>query len=254
MLDRQGYRPNVGIILLNQKNEVFWAKRIRENSWQFPQGGINYGENPTQAMYRELYEELGLKPGHVRILARTRDWLRYNVPDNYIRRDSRGIYHGQKQIWFLLRLMAHESKISLRATSHPEFDAWRWSTYWVPLDLVIEFKHQVYLRALQELRIQLDLKLVRDFQKRSGHSKKTDSKSGLYRRSRHRRANGQAVEESCKSAIHSASNSASKDAKKPRFTHKGSTATKHKKTASKFRTGQESTDKSSSPRKYYKRP
>ena len=90
MLDREGYRPNVGIILVNQKNEVFWGKRIREHAWQFPQGGINYGENPVQAMYRELYEEVGLLPERVRILGRTRDWLRYDVPGNFIRRDSRG--------------------------------------------------------------------------------------------------------------------------------------------------------------------
>ena len=151
MLDREGYRPNVGIILVNQKNEVFWGKRIREHSWQFPQGGIKYGETPVQAMYRELQEEVGLKPEHVRILGRTRDWLRYNVPDNFVRRDSRGHYKGQKQIWFLLRLVGKDADVSLRATHHPEFDAWRWHTYWVPLDVVIEFKRDVYNRALQEL-------------------------------------------------------------------------------------------------------
>jgi|GEM_PF-12317 len=151
MLDREGYRPNVGIILVNQKNEVFWGKRIREHSWQFPQGGIKYGETPVQAMYRELQEEVGLKPEHVRILGRTRDWLRYNVPDNFVRRDSRGHYKGQKQIWFLLRLVGKDADVSLRATHHPEFDAWRWHTYWVPLDVVIEFKRDVYHRALQEL-------------------------------------------------------------------------------------------------------
>ena len=151
MLDREGYRPNVGIILVNQKNEVFWGKRIREHSWQFPQGGIKYGESPVQAMYRELREEVGLLPEHVRILGRTRNWLRYNVPSEFIRRDSRGIYKGQKQIWFLLRLVGRDSDVCLRATRHPEFDAWRWSHYWVPLDAVIEFKRDVYTQALNEL-------------------------------------------------------------------------------------------------------
>lgn len=151
MLDREGYRPNVGIILLNQDNEVFWAKRIREKSWQFPQGGIQRGESPTKAMYRELYEEIGLKPEHVRILGRTRTWLRYNVPDHFIRRDSKGIYKGQKQIWFLLRLEARDSSISLRTNSMPEFDAWMWHPFWVPLDAVIEFKREVYRDALNEL-------------------------------------------------------------------------------------------------------
>ena len=74
MLDRDGFRPNVGIILLNQKNQVFWGKRIRTHSWQFPQGGIDRGESPEQAMFRELHEEVGLKPDHVRVVARTRDW------------------------------------------------------------------------------------------------------------------------------------------------------------------------------------
>jgi putative (di)nucleoside polyphosphate hydrolase len=151
MLDREGYRPNVGIILVNQKNQVFWGKRVREHAWQFPQGGIKFGESPAQAMFRELHEEVGLKPEHVRILGRTKDWLRYDVPDHFIRRDSRGHYRGQKQIWFLLRLVGRDCDVSLRATSHPEFDAWRWSHYWVSLDSVIDFKRDVYKQALAEL-------------------------------------------------------------------------------------------------------
>jgi putative (di)nucleoside polyphosphate hydrolase len=151
MLDREGFRPNVGIILLNQRNQVFWGKRIRTHSWQFPQGGIKYGETPEQAMFRELQEEIGLRPEHVRIVARTRDWLRYEVPDHFIRRESRGHYKGQKQIWFLLQLLGRDSDVDLRATNHPEFDAWRWNEYWVPLDVVIEFKRGVYQLALNEL-------------------------------------------------------------------------------------------------------
>jgi putative (di)nucleoside polyphosphate hydrolase len=151
MLDREGYRPNVGIILTNQRFEVFWGKRIREHSWQFPQGGIKKGETPEEAMFRELYEEVGLKPEHVRILGRTRDWLRYDVPKQWVRREWRGTYKGQKQIWFLLRLTGRDSDISLRATPKPEFDAWRWSNYWVPLESVIEFKRMVYEQALTEL-------------------------------------------------------------------------------------------------------
>jgi putative (di)nucleoside polyphosphate hydrolase len=151
MLDRDGFRPNVGIILLNQKNQVFWGKRIRTHSWQFPQGGIDRGESPEQAMFRELHEEVGLKPDHVRIVARTRDWLRYEVPDRFIRRESRGHYRGQKQIWFLLQLVGFDTDLNLRATDHPEFDAWRWNDYWVPLDVVVEFKRGVYEMALTEL-------------------------------------------------------------------------------------------------------
>jgi|LauGreDrversion4_2_1035121.scaffolds.fasta_scaffold01635_3 putative (di)nucleoside polyphosphate hydrolase len=151
MLDRDGFRPNVGIILLNQRSQVFWGKRIRTHSWQFPQGGIDRGENPEQAMFRELHEEVGLHPHHVQVLARTRDWLRYEVPDRYIRRDARGHYKGQKQIWFLLQLVGHDWDLNLRATDHPEFDAWRWNDYWVPLDVVVEFKRGVYEMALNEL-------------------------------------------------------------------------------------------------------
>lgn len=151
MLDREGYRPNVGIVLVNQQDEVFWGKRIREHSWQFPQGGIKKGETPEQAMFRELHEEVGLRPEHVHIIGRTRDWLRYEVPKQWVRREWRGTYKGQKQIWFLLRLVGRDTDISLRASEHPEFDAWRWSSYWVPLESVIEFKRSVYERALNEL-------------------------------------------------------------------------------------------------------
>lgn len=151
MLDRDGYRPNVGIVILNRQNQVFWGKRVREHSWQFPQGGIKQGETPEQAMYRELAEEVGLLPEHVQILGRTRDWLKYDVPTNWVRREWRGTYRGQKQIWFLLRLTGRDADVCLRSTNHPEFDAWRWSDYWLPLDTVIEFKRGVYEAALSEL-------------------------------------------------------------------------------------------------------
>jgi putative (di)nucleoside polyphosphate hydrolase len=151
MLDREGYRPNVGIILCNARNEVFWGKRIREHAWQFPQGGIKRGESPEEAMYRELQEEVGLVAEHVKILGRTRDWLRYDVPEQWVRREWRGNYKGQKQIWYLLRLTGGDHHVQLRASSHPEFDAWRWSQYWVPLESVVEFKRDVYQQALAEL-------------------------------------------------------------------------------------------------------
>ena len=151
MLDRDGFRPNVGIVLLNQQNQVFWGKRVRTHSWQFPQGGIDRGENPEQAMFRELHEEVGLQPEQVRVVARTRNWLRYEVPDRFIRRESRGFYKGQKQIWYLLQLLGNDWDLNLRATEKPEFDAWRWNDYWVPLEVVVEFKRDVYEMALTEL-------------------------------------------------------------------------------------------------------
>lgn len=151
MIDRDGYRPNVGIIICNSKNEVFWGKRIREHSWQFPQGGLKPGETPERAMYRELQEEVGLSRQHVKVLGRTRDWLRYDVPEQWVRRDWRGNYRGQKQIWYLLRLVGRDCDVHLRASEKPEFDAWRWNDYWVPLESVIEFKREVYQQALNEL-------------------------------------------------------------------------------------------------------
>lgn len=167
MLDKEGFRPNVGIILVNRKNQVFWGKRIRTHSWQFPQGGIDRGERPLDAMYRELHEEVGLQPEQVRVLARTRDWLRYEVPNRFVRRDSRGIYKGQKQIWFLLQMLGHDWEVNLRATEKPEFDAWRWNDYWVPLDVVIEFKRGVYKDALSELECFLPSVLGRGGSRRS---------------------------------------------------------------------------------------
>jgi len=151
MLDRDGYRPNVGIVIVNSRNEVFWGKRIREHSWQFPQGGIKQGESPEQAMFRELYEEVGLRPEHVQVITRTREWLRYDVPKHWVKREWRSTYRGQKQIWYLLRLLGRDTDISLRASGHPEFDAWRWTDFWVPLESVIEFKRGVYKSALNEL-------------------------------------------------------------------------------------------------------
>ncbi len=151
MLDRDGYRPNVGIVLANARNEVFWGKRVNQHAWQFPQGGIKHGESPEQAMFRELEEEVGLRPGHVRILGRTRQWLRYEVPEKWVRRDWRGRYRGQKQIWYLLRMVGRDCDVQLRACEKPEFDAWRWHEYWIPLEAVIDFKRDVYQQALTEL-------------------------------------------------------------------------------------------------------
>ena len=151
MLDKEGYRPNVGIILANPRNEVFWGKRVNQHAWQFPQGGIQHGETPLQAMFRELEEEIGLQRGHVRILGRTREWLRYEVPEKWLRRDCKGAYRGQKQIWFLLRMVGRDCDVKLRASGHPEFDAWRWHDYWIPLETVIDFKRDVYRQALIEL-------------------------------------------------------------------------------------------------------
>jgi len=151
MIDRDGYRSNVGIVLCNARGEVFWGKRVKQDAWQFPQGGIQSGETPEQAMYRELQEETGLLPQHVTILGRTREWLRYDVPQSWVKRDCRGIYRGQKQIWYLLKLVGRDCDVRLRASDHPEFDAWRWHNYWQPAREVVDFKQEVYRLALGEL-------------------------------------------------------------------------------------------------------
>ena len=151
MIDSEGYRANVGIILCNSDRRLFWAKRIRQRSWQFPQGGIQWDESPQEAMFRELAEEVGLQPQHVEIIGCTRGWLRYRLPKRLIRRHSKPTCIGQKQVWFLLRMVGRESDVRLDTSERPEFDHWRWVDYWYPPKAVVPFKRQVYLRALREL-------------------------------------------------------------------------------------------------------
>lgn len=151
MIDSNGYRANVGIILTNEARQVFWAKRIGHNAWQFPQGGIKITESPEEAMYRELQEETGLLPEYVEIMGCTRNWLRYNLPRRYIRRNQSPICIGQKQIWFMLKMQCDEACVALDACDTPEFEHWRWVDYWKPSREVIFFKRNVYKRALNEL-------------------------------------------------------------------------------------------------------
>ena len=151
MIDVDGFRPNVGIMLANSKGQVFWARRIGQDSWQFPQGGIQKNESPEQALYRELHEEVGLESGHVRIIACTRGWLRYRLPQRLVRRDSKPVCVGQKQKWFLLQMLAEDSQVQVSNTSSPEFDGWQWVSYWYPLGQVVSFKREVYRRAMKEL-------------------------------------------------------------------------------------------------------
>lgn len=151
------YRKNAGIILLNHDNEVLWARRLHpQNAWQFPQGGINPDEDPINAMYRELKEEIGLLKSDVEYIAETKDWLTYELPEKYIRYDTNEMIVGQKQKWFLLRLISDDSHIKLDYALKPEFDAWKWVDFWYPLEHVIEFKKAVYQKALEELSVYLD--------------------------------------------------------------------------------------------------
>lgn len=151
MIDSEGFRSNVGIIVCNDFGNLLWTRRIGQNSWQFAQGGVDPGESAEQAMYRELTEELGLTKSDVRILGVTKEWLKYRLPNRYIRQDSLPLCIGQKQKWFMLKLTSKESNIHFDETGHPEFDHFMWVSYWYPLRQVIAFKREVYRKALVEL-------------------------------------------------------------------------------------------------------
>jgi len=153
VIDSDGFRPNVGIIVMHPilVGQVLLAKRIGQEAWQFPQGGIKRGESPEDACFRELEEELGLKRRQVELIGVTRDWMRYLLPKHLVRRGNKPLCIGQTQRWFLLRLAVDDSKVRLDANASPEFDDWRWVEYWQPVQQVIYFKREVYAQALAEL-------------------------------------------------------------------------------------------------------
>ena len=146
-IDRHGFRANVGIVLMRDSRELFLGGRVGGRGWQFPQGGVNRGERVEEALFRELTEEIGLRSEHVEVLGSTRGWLRYRLPRQYVR--DRCI--GQKQRWFLLKLVGDESKLRFDLTNQPEFERWRWTDYWTPVREVVYFKRRVYVRALESL-------------------------------------------------------------------------------------------------------
>lgn len=150
MIDNEGYRPNVGIVICNCQGQVFWARRYGQNSWQFPQGGIKSGETAEQAMYRELFEEVGLRNKDVRILSSTSNWLRYKLPKRLVRWETKPVCIGQKQKWFLLQLMCSDADINMLLNSTPEFDSWRWVSFWYPVRQVVSFKKDVYRWVMKE--------------------------------------------------------------------------------------------------------
>ena len=151
MIDKDGFRSNIGIIVINADKKVLWAKRAGTvNAWQFPQGGIHEGELPLEAMYRELKEELGLLPSQVQVLAESTHWLRYRLPPRFQRSGEETRCIGQKQKWFLLSLLVEDACIRVDAATPPEFDEWKWVDYWQPLKEVIFFKLRVYEKILRE--------------------------------------------------------------------------------------------------------
>jgi putative (di)nucleoside polyphosphate hydrolase len=151
VVDKAGYRLNVGIIIINQDGLAFWGRRVGHDAWQFPQGGVSVNESATEAMYRELYEEVGLDRQDVEFLGVTKRWLKYRLPKQYIRQGTKPRVIGQKQKWFLLSLKSSSRKIRLNLSDSPEFDSWRWVDLTLPPEEVIYFKRQVYRQATKEL-------------------------------------------------------------------------------------------------------
>jgi putative (di)nucleoside polyphosphate hydrolase len=151
VIDSDGYRANVGIVLMQGAGEVFLGRRTGGRGWQFPQGGMRRGEQLEDALFRELHEEVGLRTEDVDVLGRTADWIRYRLPQKFVRRNRHPICIGQKQRWFLLRLRREDVQFTFDSTAEPEFDQWRWAPYWEPVREVIYFKRPVYTQALTEL-------------------------------------------------------------------------------------------------------
>ena len=152
------YRPCVGIMLLNSKGEAWIGRRFEKQNddgigkwWQMPQGGIDEGEDLLTAAKRELYEETGVTK--VTILAQSKDWHTYDLPEHLIGKSWKGKYRGQKQMWFVFRFEGDDSEITLKLPGQKqEFDEWRWAKMDELLDVIIPFKREVYTSVLAEFR------------------------------------------------------------------------------------------------------
>jgi putative (di)nucleoside polyphosphate hydrolase len=151
VIDSDGYRANVGIVLMHGAGEVFLGRRTGGRGWQFPQGGVRRGEQLEDALYRELHEEVGIHRADVELVGRTVEWIRYRLPQKFVRRNRHPVCIGQKQRWFLLRLKREDAQFAFDSTAEPEFDQWRWASWWEPVREVIYFKRPVYTQALTEL-------------------------------------------------------------------------------------------------------
>lgn len=143
------FRPGVGMMIINNEDKVFVGKRVdsKANGWQMPQGGIDLGETPSSAAMREMEEEIG--SGNGKIIAESKNWYSYRVPDFLIPKLWDGQYCGQKQKWFLIRFLGKDSDINLN-TEHPEFNEWKWVNFDDLLADVIPFKLKLYREVTHE--------------------------------------------------------------------------------------------------------
>ena len=139
------YRPGVGVMLLNDRDQVFVGQRLDSTleAWQMPQGGIDEGEDPRVAAHRELHEETGITQELVSILAETAHWLTYDLPEDLVGKLWKGRYRGQRQLWYAMRFHGHDSDVNLE-TGHPEFRAWKWADPDHLPALIVPFKRQLY--------------------------------------------------------------------------------------------------------------
>ena len=147
------YRSNVGIMMVNEKGYVFVGQRLdnNQNAWQMPQGGIDAGEDPETAAYRELLEETGVKKQDVRFVASSSKWLSYDLPEDLIPILWNGKFRGQKQKWFLFKFLGEDRDINI-ATEHPEFSKWKWISKENLLKEIVPFKKSVYENVLKEFK------------------------------------------------------------------------------------------------------
>ena len=147
------YRSNVGIMMVNEKGYVFVGQRLdnNQNAWQMPQGGIDAGEDPETAAYRELLEETGVKKQDLQFVASSSQWLSYDLPEDLIPILWNGKFRGQKQKWFLFKFLGEDRNINIE-TEHPEFSKWKWISKENLLKEIVPFKKSVYENVLKEFK------------------------------------------------------------------------------------------------------